>query len=652
MRWIGHVVFALGLLCVAQGSALVWGYQTFDAAPDLPSFSCGYTRLTGIFTAQQATYSAAGSCLQLNAPSPISVVWTAVGAHHEGIGFTEERIFLSGPSPYRGEIYFTMVCAGLRSNFDPWLTKGICSAHKTPVVQGEVATQKDLLDVIYTQVRERGYPLSASFPYDRQPLLAQREADLKAEAAWVAQEQNRQAQILQGAKLPSGPTGPYTALLHPFVLQPTAGQILAPQRPVSIKLAPPKGWTVTGYMVNIQRKEANGTWVNHTSITIGAAQAHSPTGYTGFGGGAPPAFLMLPGRWRLSAQASSPKQSGVSDWVEFAAVESADFTAKKRTSSVFPSAGQSTMQSTLPPTGLPSGVGSPPTVVDSITATDAPIRSNQRQPLVTTGLPSGVGSPPTVLYSIASTGTLGWYRHNGAQTGAGLNAPGAWSGPTEVGSGWQNFKQVIPGGGNILYSIASTGTLRWYRHNGAQTGAGLNAPGAWSGPTEVGSGWQNFKQVFSGSDGILYAIAQDGTLKWYRHTGYSDGSATWEGPKNVGTGWQNFKEVFGMGDGIIYAIAGDGKLKWYKHTGVRDGTMAWEGPKDVGTGWQNFKQVFGAGNGVIYAIAGDGILKWYKHTGYRDGSFNWEGPKDIGTGWQGFSKVVSLLPLTTVLSQR
>ena len=99
-----------------------------------------------------------------------------------------------------------------------------------------------------------------------------------------------------------------------------------------------------------------------------------------------------------------------------------------------------------------------------------------------------------------------------------------------------------------------------------------------------------------------------------------------------------------MGDGIIYAIAGDGKLKWYKHTGFREWHVRWEGPKDVGTGWQNFKQVFGAGNGVIYAIAGNGILSWYKHTGYRDGIFQWEGSKDIGNGWQGFTTALSLLP--------
>jgi hypothetical protein len=65
----------------------------------------------------------------------------------------------------------------------------------------------------------------------------------------------------------------------------------------------------------------------------------------------------------------------------------------------------------------------------------------------------------------------------------------------------------------------------------------------------------------------------------------------WEGPKDVGTGWQNFQQVFGAGNGVIYAIAGDGKLKWYKHTGYRDGSFNWEGPKDIGTGWQGFSRV-------------------------------------------------------------
>jgi hypothetical protein len=57
--------------------------------------------------------------------------------------------------------------------------------------------------------------------------------------------------------------------------------------------------------------------VSHATLPVGAAQAESATGYTGFGAGAPPTFLSAPGVWRLSAQVTAPQQSGWSDWVEF-----------------------------------------------------------------------------------------------------------------------------------------------------------------------------------------------------------------------------------------------------------------------------------------------------------------------------------------------
>ena len=89
----------------------------------------------------------------------------------------------------------------------------------------------------------------------------------------------------------------------------------------------------------------------------------------------------------------------------------------------------------------------------------------------------------------------------------------------------------------------------------------------------------------------IYAIQPDGTLLWYRHDGRGDGSFTWAGPNQVGTGWQNFKHVFAGGEGIVYAIQNDGTLLWYRHDGRGDGRLTWAGPNEVGTGWQNFKHV-------------------------------------------------------------
>jgi hypothetical protein len=123
----------------------------------------------------------------------------------------------------------------------------------------------------------------------------------------------------------------------------------------------------------------------------------------------------------------------------------------------------------------------------------------------------------------------------------------------------------------------------------------------------VGNGWSNFKQVFSGGDGVIYAIQNTeidlrtgrrtgGHLLWYRHDGRGDGSFTW-GPDSgnqVGSGWRGFKQVFAGGDGVIYAIQNNGDLLWYRHDGRGNGSNTWtegSGKKVVGSGW-NFLHVF------------------------------------------------------------
>ena len=83
-------------------------------------------------------------------------------------------------------------------------------------------------------------------------------------------------------------------------------------------------------MVNIQRKDTKGNWIAHATIPVGAVEAQSATGYRGFGAGAPPAFLAVPGAYRMNAQASYPNQSGVSEWVEFNATEYQEAFGKRK----------------------------------------------------------------------------------------------------------------------------------------------------------------------------------------------------------------------------------------------------------------------------------------------------------------------------------
>jgi hypothetical protein len=104
--------------------------------------------------------------------------------------------------------------------------------------------------------------------------------------------------------------------------------------------------------------------------------------------------------------------------------------------------------------------------------------------------------------------------------------------------------------------------------------------------------WANFKQVFSGGEGVMYTITNDGVLQWYLHRGYQTGDPVWEGPKDVGTGWQDFTRVFSPGDGVLYAMKATGEVLWYKHMGYKDGTVSWQGPVQIAADWQDFIVVF------------------------------------------------------------
>jgi len=182
-----------------------------------------------------------------------------------------------------------------------------------------------------------------------------------------------------------------------------------------------------------------------------------------------------------------------------------------------------------------------------------------------------------------SGGDLIWYHHTAWQDGG-----NAWDPRKKVGTGWNGFTHILPGGGGVVYGIQPNGDLLWYRHTGRDAGVGT-----WEGPLKIGNGW-NFKQVFAGGAGVIYGIKEDGDLLWYRHTGRDTGQGTWEGPNTVGNGWR-YRHVFSDGDGVIYGVDNDGALFWYHHLGWNTGANDWAPRAQVGTGWQNFSHIFAAG---------------------------------------------------------
>jgi hypothetical protein len=199
---------------------------------------------------------------------------------------------------------------------------------------------------------------------------------------------------------------------------------------------------------------------------------------------------------------------------------------------------------------------------------------------------------------------------------------------------YPSIRRIFPGAEGVLYALMDNGDLRWYRNNSYQFGTGTWAR---AGSPRVGKGW-NVRHIFSGGAGLVYAILDNGDLLWYQHDGSGDGTFNWaNGSGNrVGVGWNQVRIAFGAGNGIIYAVLDNGDLYWYHHIGFGNGTDSW-GPgtgNKVGNNW-TARQVFTVGSGVIYATAPNGDLMWYKHLGWQDGTRNWvnEAGAKVGVGW-------------------
>jgi N,N-dimethylformamidase len=204
-----------------------------------------------------------------------------------------------------------------------------------------------------------------------------------------------------------------------------------------------------------------------------------------------------------------------------------------------------------------------------------------------------------------------------------------------------------------IYAITAAGTLLWYP---VWTDSS-NPPSVDQG-RQIGIGWADFSHVFSGGDGIVYAVDKDGALRWYRDerrdgTNAADGSTGWASASGnqIGTGWLGFAQLFSGSDGVIYAVRTTGELLWYSDL-ARDGSNAPDGSagwaetsgSQIGVGWNGFRHIVPGGGGVIYAVTLKGDLTWYRDD-RRDGSNDSSGAEGwaaasgarIGIGWDFFS---------------
>jgi Tachylectin len=178
-----------------------------------------------------------------------------------------------------------------------------------------------------------------------------------------------------------------------------------------------------------------------------------------------------------------------------------------------------------------------------------------------------------LIYAVTTDDKLNWYRHRAFETGEGLDVPGAWDNrglPKEVGHGWGDFTRVfgfvahtLPGPDGfpaaILYGVMPDGTLRWYRHDHAGTGDGLDEPGAWAagaGKT-ANSGWGHVDHIVAGGTaGVIYVVTADSAVQRHVHTGFAAGltpsEGGWSSPEEVRYGWRALRQLFVLTPGILH----------------------------------------------------------------------------------------------------
>ena len=147
-----------------------------------------------------------------------------------------------------------------------------------------------------------------------------------------------------------------------------------------------------------------------------------------------------------------------------------------------------------------------------------------------------------------------------------------------------SFRSVTGDDQGNFYAISNDGDLFYYRDEARNGSARWAFDGVGQ---KIGNGWGDIRRVFSGGDGILYAITSDGHLLFFRDEA-RDGSERWafggtgqdlgraKTPDDADAGWLSFWTVFSGGDGVIYAITFDGDLLYFKDL-ARDGRNAWAG---------------------------------------------------------------------------
>jgi len=240
---------------LALGVWLTFAPKAFSIGLDVvgkgPECSAPSMTISGDFTSTGATYTAGGNCTTVGSlGSQIIFQWTGRGTFSNNVA--AEKIVvppapLSQASHPYGEWETIYSCPS-----DPWLTGVAC---KVTNARSDGASNAKALEGQFDFLRSQRPVTAAVTQVQRDALLAKRDADLRAIAKAEA-EQRRGAEIRQATpqQMVVGEIFP------PTILAPAPGQRFYVQMPVPIRLSPPQGSSVNGYLINLEMKDPKNNW--------------------------------------------------------------------------------------------------------------------------------------------------------------------------------------------------------------------------------------------------------------------------------------------------------------------------------------------------------------------------------------------------------
>lgn len=155
-----------------------------------------------------------------------------------------------------------------------------------------------------------------------------------------------------------------------------------------------------------------------------------------------------------------------------------------------------------------------------------------------------------VLYAVAPSGELSWYHHE---------LPNQWRRPHAISNNFGGFTHVLFGGSGVIYAVRPNGELLWFKDINRDGSNGPNGSIGWANGGVgqlIGNGWNQFRTLFAGRGGVVYAIDQAGVLFRFVHTGFATGAPDWVEPNGsqINSNWHQMTYAISGGNNIIFGF--------------------------------------------------------------------------------------------------